>query len=288
MSLTPEALPPLRDVIERHGLFARKALGQHFLLDSNITAKIVRQAGNVKGVNVIEIGPGPGGLTRSLLFSEAKHVFAIEKDERCISALEELNAPFDNRLTIMPADGLEISLPDTVPAPRAIVANLPYNVGTLMLIHWLDDIARLGGDTYVSLTLMFQKEVAERITAVPNTKDYGRLSVMAQWLCETQPCFILPASAFTPPPKIDSAVIRLVPRAKPEFPAEKKTLETVLAAAFGQRRKMLRSALSALASDSVKWLESAGIDPTRRAETLTVKEFCRLAETFSDHKTKTV
>ncbi len=271
-------------MIERHGLFARKSLGQHFLLDSNITAKIVRQAGKLDGLNVIEIGPGPGGLTRSLLFSEAKHVYAIEKDERCISALQELNVACGNRLTVMPADALEISLPGTVPAPRAIVANLPYNVGTLMLINWLDDIARLGGDAYVSLTLMFQKEVAERITAAPNTKDYGRLSVMAQWLCETQPCFILPASAFTPPPKIDSAVIRLVPREKPAFPADKKTLETVLAAAFGQRRKMLRSALSTLATDSVKWLESAGIDPTRRAETLTVKEFCSLAETLSTNK----
>lgn len=283
---TPEQLPPLRDVIERHGLLARKSLGQHFLLDSNITAKIVRQAGKLNDVNVVEVGPGPGGLTRSLLHSEAKHVFAIEKDERCISALQELNAPFDNRLTIMPADALEVSLPETVPAPRAIVANLPYNVGTLMLINWLDDIARLGSSAYVSLTLMFQKEVAERITAVPNTKQYGRLSVMAQWLCETQPCFILPASAFTPPPKIDSAVIRLVPYKQPAFKADKKTLEAILAAAFGQRRKMLRSSLSALATDSVKWLESANIDPTRRAETLTVKEFCSLAETFSEHKSK--
>jgi 16S rRNA (adenine1518-N6/adenine1519-N6)-dimethyltransferase len=281
-----DTLLPLRDVIERHSLFARKSLGQHFLLDSNITAKIVRQAGELNNVHVVEIGPGPGGLTRSLLHSEAQHVYAIEKDERCIGALQELQAASENRLSIIAADGLEFSITEHIPAPRAIVANLPYNVGTLMLIHWLDDIARLGAEAYASLTLMFQKEVADRITANPNSKQYGRLSVMAQWLCDVRPCFTLPASAFTPPPKVDSAVIKLIPRKQPLYPADKKTLEAVLAAAFGQRRKMLRSSLSTLSSDTVKWLESASIDPTRRAETLSIKEFCLLAETWTAHQIK--
>lgn len=278
----PDALPSLRSVIERNGLFARKSLGQHFLLDSNITAKIVRQAGILNGVHVVEVGPGPGGLTRSLLASDATHVHAIEKDERCIAALKELAMAADGRLTIHAADALNFSITTQVPAPRAIVANLPYNVGTQMLLNWLEEIAA-DSTSYVSLTLMFQKEVAERISAAPDCKQYGRLSVMAQWLCDVQPCFTLPASAFTPPPKIDSAVIRLVPRPQPAFPADRKTLEKVLAAAFGQRRKMLRSALSSLTANATAWLESSGINPTRRAETLSVKEFCLLAEQAANY-----
>lgn len=278
------SLPPLRDVIADHGLAARKSLGQHFLLDGNITAKIVRLAGDLAGVNAVEIGPGPGGLTRSLLFSSAAHVYAVERDDRCVAALQGLQEAAGNRLTLIAQDALAFCVPEQVPAPRAIVANLPYNVGTLLLIHWLDDIARLGAGAYESLTLMFQKEVADRLLAQPGSKQYGRLSVLAQWLCDVQPGFTLPASAFTPPPKVDSSVIRLIPRPSPSFPAAKPHLEAVLAAAFNQRRKMLRSSLSALVADSGGFLHAASIDPTRRAETLTVEEFCRLAQRLPAYK----
>lgn len=271
-------LPSLRDVIQRHGLSARKSLGQHFLLDGNITEKIVRLAGDLNGVNVIEVGPGPGGLTRALLASNAAHIYAVERDDRCIAALGELQQAYPARLTLLAEDAMEFAACERVPAPRAIIANLPYNIGTLLLVNWLDDIARLGINAYRSLTLMFQKEVADRLLAQPGSRQYGRLSVIAQWLCEVQPCFTLPASAFTPPPKVDSSVIRLVPREKPLYAADKKTLESALAAAFGQRRKMLRSSLSAFTHNPTELLEKAGIDSTRRAETLSIKEFCLLAD----------
>jgi 16S rRNA (adenine1518-N6/adenine1519-N6)-dimethyltransferase len=270
-------LPPLREVIRSHNLLARKSLGQHFLLDGNITAKIVRAAWDIGGLNVVEIGPGPGGLTRALLASDAARVYAVEKDERCVAALAELHDVYRDRLLVMPHDALSFSLPEHVPAPRAIVANLPYNIGTKLLLNWLDDLAREGPGCYRSLTLMFQKEVAERLTAERGGKEYGRLSVMAQWLCDIEHCFDLPASAFTPPPKVASSVVKLTPLAKPRAPAKKEILEKVLAAAFGQRRKMLRSALSSLSGDTEEWLKAAGIDPKRRAETLSVEEFCALA-----------
>jgi 16S rRNA (adenine1518-N6/adenine1519-N6)-dimethyltransferase len=276
----PASLPPLREVIRRHNLLARKSLGQHFLLDGNITAKIVRSAGDLKSLHVVEIGPGPGGLTRALLMSDAERVYAVEKDERCVAALAELQAAYGDRLAVESHDALTFALPEHIPAPRAIVANLPYNIGTKLLLGWLDDIARLGPGCYRSLTLMFQKEVAERLTAAHGGKDYGRLSVMAQWLCEITPCFDLPASAFTPPPKVASSVVRLVPRQKPLAPADKQTLEKVVAAAFGQRRKMLRSSLSSLSGNPAAWLRKAGIDPARRAETLSVGEFCALASAY--------
>jgi 16S rRNA (adenine1518-N6/adenine1519-N6)-dimethyltransferase len=270
-------LSPLRDVIHRHGLAARKSLGQHFLLDSNITAKIARIAGDLNGVHIIEVGPGPGGLTRALLETQAQHIYAIEKDDRCVDALKELEIFASGRLTLIAEDALEFSAMDNVPGPRAVVANLPYNIGTILLIHWLDDIAAQGENSYKSLTLMFQKEVAGRLFASPNSKAYGRLSVMVQWLCDIEHCFDLPASAFTPPPKVDSSVVKLVPLAVPRFPADRKILASILMAAFGQRRKMLRSSLSSISEDAEKWLKSADIEPTRRAETLAVEEFCRLA-----------
>jgi 16S rRNA (adenine1518-N6/adenine1519-N6)-dimethyltransferase len=278
MDNQPPSLPPLRNVIERFGLSARKSLGQHFLLDNNITEKIVRISGEHTGVNVIEVGPGPGGLTRSLLASDAQCVYAIEKDDRCVAALQELSTLFSERLVIYEQDALKFSYMDIIKAPRAIVANLPYNVGTLLLINWLEDIAVHGREAYRSLTLMFQKEVAERLFASPNSKQYGRLSVFTQWLCDVQHGFDLSPSAFTPPPKVASSVIKLTPRATPLFPADKENLERTVAAAFGQRRKMLRSALSVITKDTNAWLEKAGIDPTRRAETLSVEEFCRLSQ----------
>ena len=271
----PHSLPSLRDIINRYELFAKKSLGQHFLLDSNVTDKIVRINGDLTGINVIEIGAGPGGLTRSLLKSNAKTVYAIEKDDRCVAALGELKAVYGERLVVVAQDALKVSLTELVPAPRAIVANLPYNIGTLLLINWLDDIYK-DKHSYQFMTLMFQKEVAGRIFAEHNSKAYGRLSVIAQWLCETAHCFDLPASAFTPPPKVDSTIVRLVPRSE-KYDAGKENLEKILAASFGQRRKMLRSSLSTIKSDAANWLQAAGINPTRRAESLTVAEFCQLA-----------
>jgi len=272
-----DSLSSLRDVIHRYGLSARKSLGQHFLLDTNITAKIVRMAGSLQGMHVIEIGPGPGGLTRALLQSDAESVTAVEKDERCMGALAELKTVYADRLNIIVQDALSFSSAQHVASPRAIVANLPYNIGTLLLLNWLDDIAKEGAGAYRSLTLMFQKEVAARLFASPGSKQYGRLSVMAQWLCHVEHCFDLPANAFTPPPKVSSSVVRLTPLAAPRYSADKDVLEATLAAAFGQRRKMLRSSLGTLAGDAHAWLEAAGIDPTRRAETLNIEEFCRLA-----------
>jgi 16S rRNA (adenine1518-N6/adenine1519-N6)-dimethyltransferase len=275
----PPTLPPLRDVIQRFGLNARKSLGQHFLLDSNITDKIVHMSGDFSDTHVAEIGPGPGGLTRSLLQSDANRIYAIEKDERCVAALGELVEAYPDRLRIIAQDALEFSCMKTLPAPRAIVANLPYNIGTPLLFGWLADVATHGAESYRFLTLMFQKEVAERIFAPHGSKAYGRLSIMTQWLCDVEHCFDLPASAFTPPPKVASSVIRLTPLRQPRFPANQKTLQAVLAAAFGQRRKMLRSSLSQIVSDTQSWLEATGIDPTRRAETLSIEEFCMLART---------
>ncbi len=273
------SLPPLRDVIQRHGLLARKSLGQHFLLDGNITDKIVRHAGDLAGVNVVEIGPGPGGLTRSLAKSEAAQIYAVERDDRCIAALQELQEALGDRLKLLAQDALSYSIPSHIPAPRAIVANLPYNISTKLLVNWLDDIAK-NPNCYQSLTLMFQKEVAERLYAEPHTRDYGRLSVMTQWLCNVEHCFDLPAAAFTPPPKVTSSVIRLSPLPGPRFAADKPALEATLAAAFGQRRKMLRSSLASL-SGALDALKIAGIDPTRRAETLNIEEFCLLARNLS-------
>lgn len=267
-------LPSLKDTIDRHGLAPKKSLGQHFLLDENLIAKIARCAGDLTKCTTIEIGPGPGGLTRALLAAGA-NVVAIEKDARCVAALAELQAVYPGKLGIIEQDALQADLPALTSAPRKIVANLPYNVGTALLIQWLEDAAC--GGAYLSMTLMFQREVAERIWASPSSKAYGRLSVIAQWLCEVTHHFDLPPGAFSPPPKIHSSVITLAPRALPLYPADKKTLERVVAAAFGNRRKMLRQSLKSLNIDAEALLARANIDGTRRAETLSVEEFCRLA-----------
>jgi 16S rRNA (adenine1518-N6/adenine1519-N6)-dimethyltransferase len=263
--------PPLREVISRFDLRADKSLGQHFLLDPHLLASIVRQAGPLAGLNVIEIGPGPGGLTRALLDSAAAHVTAIEYDPRAVGAITELAATASGRLTILHADAMRSDLPALVPAPRAVVANLPYNIGTALLIRWLTQAAE-----YQSLTLMFQLEVAERICAAPDTPAYGRVSVLAQWLATAAMVMHIPAGAFAPPPKVDSALVRLVPKSEQPSGVEIRAMERLTAAAFGQRRKMLRSALRPLGGAEL--LDAAGIDPTRRAETLSVVEFERLMQ----------
>jgi len=272
-------LPSLKTVIAAHDLLARKSLGQHFLLDSSITDKIALYAGDLTQCNVIEIGPGPGGLTRSLLKAGAKTLYVIEKDDRCIAIMEQLKSIAPDRLEILHGDAMEVDLM-AIPAPRKIVANLPYNVGTALLIEWLGAVYAHGAGAFESLTLMFQKEVAERITAEPGTKDFGRLSVLSQWLCECRYDFELPPEAFSPPPKVTSAVVTLIPRAKPLVDVDKKSLELVVAKAFGQRRKMLRSALKGLAVPVDVLLEKAGIDGTLRAEQLDVVTLCNLAATY--------
>ena len=264
-------LPPLREVIARHKLSARRSLGQHFLLDLNLCARIARAAGDLGRATVIEVGPGPGGLTRALLEAGAARVVAVERDGRCVAALEELAAAYGPRLEVVEGDALETDLAALAPAPRRIVANLPYNVATPLLIGWLKQITDFAG-----LTLMFQKEVADRLTARPGTKDFGRLSVMAQWLCAVRREFNVANTAFTPPPKVASTVVSLTPRPTPLAPADWTALETVTASAFGQRRKMLRKSLQRLDLD----LESLGIDPTARAEDLAVEQFCALARAY--------
>ena len=269
----PQALPPLREVIARFGLDARKALGQNFLLDLNLTGRIARSAGDLGGVTVVEVGPGPGGLTRALLSTGARQVVAVERDHRFVEALQDVVQAAGGRLAIVEADALEVDPVALAPAPRAIVANLPYNVATPLLIGWL---ARI--ESFVSLTLMFQKEVADRLVAPPGGKAYGRLSVITQWRAEARVLFNLPARAFTPPPKVASSVVRLTPRAAPE-PAEWAAVERVTAAAFGQRRKMLRQSLKAL-GDAEALLAEAGIAPTARAEEVDVAGFAALARAF--------
>jgi 16S rRNA (adenine1518-N6/adenine1519-N6)-dimethyltransferase len=269
------ALPPLREVIARHGLAARRSLGQNFLLDLNLTARIARAAAPLERVNVIEIGPGPGGLTRALLLAGAGHVIAIERDARCVAALEELAAAFPGCLTIVAGDALEIDPVALAPPPRKIVANLPYNIATPLLLGWLRAAA-----AYESFTLMFQKEVAERLAAVPRSKAYGRLSVITQWTCEVRPLFDIPPQAFVPPPKVTSSVLRLTPRAAPLAPCERTDLERVVAAGFGQRRKMLRQSLRSLDVDIEALLEAAGAAATARAEELSVEQFCALARAY--------
>ncbi len=265
-------LPPLREVIARHDLRARKSLGQNFLLDLNLTARIARAAGVGPGDSAIEIGPGPGGLTRALLETGAM-VVAVETDARCLDALADLGDAYPGRLIPHHADALAVDLPALAPPPRRIVANLPYNVATTLLLRWLGEI-----DAYESLTLMFQKEVADRLVAGSGSKAYGRLSVLTQWLCETRREFNVDRAAFTPPPKVMSSVITLVPRPAPLAPARRDRLETVTRAAFGQRRKMLRASLKPLGLDPA----SLGIEPTLRAEDLPVEAFCALARALDD------
>jgi len=271
-----EALPPLRDVLTKHGLRADKKLGQHFLLDLNLTAKIVRAAGDVVSGTTIEIGPGPGGLTRSLLAAGA-NVIAIERDLRCAPILEDLVTAYPGKLSVVWGDALKTEAHMLGYAPRRIIANLPYNIGTELLLGWLDHAAQ-----FESLTLMFQAEVGERLVAAPGSKTYGRLSVLVQWLCDVQPIFRIGPQAFTPPPQVDSVVVHLRPRPAPRFAAEKSDIERVTAAAFGQRRKMLRQSLKTLAkdcgfADGTALCAQVGIDPEARAENLSVEQFCALA-----------
>ncbi|HEY6632226.1 MAG TPA: 16S rRNA (adenine(1518)-N(6)/adenine(1519)-N(6))-dimethyltransferase RsmA [Rhizobiaceae bacterium] len=268
-----DGLPPLRDVIERHGLQAKKSLGQNFLLDLNLTGKVARAAGDLTHTTVIEVGPGPGGLTRALLMHGALRVVAIERDERCLAALAEVAAHYPGRLEVIPGDALKTDFSAIAgDGPARIVANLPYNIGTELLVRWLT--VPEWPPFYSSLTLMFQREVAERIVARPGTGSYGRLGVLAGWRTEARIAFDVPPQAFTPPPKVTSSVVHLTPRESP-LPANVKTLGRVTEAAFGQRRKMLRQSLKSLGGERL--LEAAGIDATRRAETLSVEEFVRLA-----------
>jgi len=272
-------LPPLREVIARHGIAARKSLGQNFLLDLNLTARIARAAGDLTGATVIEVGPGPGGLTRALIAEGARHVVAIERDERCIAALEEIAERYPGRLTIVAADALTVDMGALAPDPKTggptmVVANLPYNIATPLLIGWLK--AEPWPPWYRSLTLMFQREVAERIAVAPGAKSYGRLGVLAGWRSEAAILFDVPGRAFTPSPAVTSSVVHLVPRPSP-LACDPAMLERVTAAAFGQRRKMLRQSLKTLGLDASALLTAAGIDETRRAEEIDVAGFVALA-----------
>lgn len=274
-ALAADGLPPLRSVVERDGLLARKSLGQHFLFDLNLTGRIAAAAGELSTGTTIEVGPGPGGLTRALLAHGARAVVAVERDRRFLPALEEIAGRYPGRLSVLEADALDIEAHALGDAPRRIVANLPYNVGTKLLVGWL---AR--PEAFESVTVMLQKEVVERIVAPPASEAYGRLAVAAQWRWSPRRLFDVPASAFVPPPRVASAVVRLVPREAPLAPAEPAMLERIVAAAFGQRRKMLRSALRALGQDPVPRLAAAGLDGDRRAETLSIEEFCALARAY--------
>ena len=269
------SLPPLRDVIARHGLAARKSLGQHFLLDLNLTAKIARAAGDLTGADVLEVGPGPGGLTRGLLAEGARKVLAIEKDSRCLPALEQIRTAYPDRLEIVEGDALEIDVAARLTPPIRIVANLPYNIGTELLTRWLDPPE--WPPFWDSLTLMFQREVAERIVAQPGSKAYGRLAILAAWRSDARIVMEIPPQAFTPPPKVHSAVVQLTALPGPRYPADTKTLQMVVARAFGQRRKMLRASLKGLAPDIEDRLLAVGIEPTDRAETVDLERFCALS-----------
>ena len=266
---TVAELPPLREVIARHGLAARRSLGQHFLLDGNLTDRIAREAGDLTGRHVIEIGPGPGGLTRSLLASNAASITAVELDARAIGAVTELAEIAGGRLRVIAGDALSLDLASLVPPPRQVVANLPYNIASPLLVGLLRHAA-----VFERLTLMFQQEVAERICAQADTPAYGRLSVLAQWTCDARIVMRLPPTAFTPAPKVSSAVVSLTPHAQQPDPTVFVRMEALTAAAFGQRRKMLRGSLRGLGGETL--LARAGIAPERRAETLSVAEFDRL------------
>ncbi len=259
----------------RFDIAAQKSLGQHFLFDLNLTRRIVSVAGDLTGINVVEIGAGPGGLTRALLESDARHVFAIERDPRAIAALNELAEHAAGRLTVIAADALETDLTAITPYPRRVVANLPYNVGTQLLINWLTQ-----ADTFLGFTLMFQKEVAERLVATQGSKSYGRLSVLARWLTEPRTQFGVPASAFVPPPNVTSSVIGLEVRATPLAPARREDLEIVTRAAFGQRRKMLRRSLAQIGGADI--LTAANVPDDVRAEDLSVEQFCAIARVLAD------
>ena len=277
-----DGLPPLREVVERHGLMAQKALGQNFLFDLNLTGRIARSAGPLEGRTVVEIGPGPGGLTRALLANGAGRVIAIERDRRCMPALAEIAAHYPGRLEVVDGDALAVDLSGLLGGgPARIVANLPYNIGTPLLVGWLS--AEPWPSWWASLTLMFQREVAERIVATPEQRAaYGRLAVLANWRCETKILFDVPKTAFVPQPKITSSIVQLVPRQDPE-PCDRRLLERVTLAAFGQRRKMLRQSLKAVLAEPAAMIEAAGLSPTMRAEEVSVSGFVALANALAAH-----
>lgn len=276
----PDGLPPLRDVIRAIGLSARRSLGQNFLLDFNLTRRIARAAGPLQGATIVEIGPGPGGLTRALLLEGADRVIAIEKDERCLPALAAIAERYPGRLEIIAADAREVDYRRLALAPPArIVANLPYSVATPLLVGWLKTDP--WPPWFDRLVLMFQREVALRIVAKPGAKDFGRLAVLSQWRTAPRIVLNLPAAAFTPRPKVESCLVELVPKAMAEPACEVARLERVTAAAFGQRRKMLRSSLRQLTADSDALLEGLGIDPKARAEELQIADFCRIANALA-------
>ncbi len=272
---TIDGLPPLREVIAAHDLQAKKQLGQNFLLDLNLTAKIARMAGDLSGCDVLEVGPGPGGLTRGLLAEGARRVLAVEKDARCLPALAEIAAAYPGRLDVINGDALEVDVLSHLTPPIRIVANLPYNVGTELLIRWLTPDR--WPPFWESLTLMFQKEVAERIVAKPRSDHYGRLALLAQWRCDARIVLTLPPEAFTPAPKVHSAVVHLTRLPEPRYPADGKVLSRITAMAFNQRRKMLRSSLKGLGPEIEARLVAAGIEPTARAEEIGLDKFCALA-----------
>jgi 16S rRNA (adenine1518-N6/adenine1519-N6)-dimethyltransferase len=282
-----DSLPPLREVVAAHGLAAKKSLGQNFLYDLNLTGKIARAAGPLEEATILEIGPGPGGLTRALLAEGAKKVIAVERDERCLAALSEISAHYPDRLDVIGADAMTLDYPKLlegrgVAGPLRICANLPYNIGTPLLIGWLTQ--KDWPPFYERMVLMFQREVAERIVATPAERaDYGRLGVLAGWRCEARILFDVPPSAFTPPPKITSSVVEFLPRARP-LDCQVKALEAVTLAAFGQRRKMLRQSLKSLPRpvDVLDLLAQAGIEPTKRAEEVEIAGFCALARAYAE------
>jgi 16S rRNA (adenine1518-N6/adenine1519-N6)-dimethyltransferase len=273
-------LPPLREVIHRHGLAARKSLGQNFLLDLNLTTRIARSAGPLEGVTVVEVGPGPGGLTRALLASGARRVIAIERDQRCFAALAEIAERYPDRLTVIAGDALDVDMGAQVAgAPARIVANLPYNIATQLLVAWLN--VEPWPPWYDAMVLMFQREVAERIVAGPGSKSYGRLSVLTGWRSSARILFDIPPAAFVPRPNVTSSVVRLEPRQAP-LPSDRRLLERAAQAAFGQRRKMLRQSLRTLTADPLRLLAAAGIEPTARAEDVPMEGYVRLARALGE------
>jgi 16S rRNA (adenine1518-N6/adenine1519-N6)-dimethyltransferase len=275
-----DGLPPLREVIERHDFSARKSLGQNFLLDLNLTARIARSAGPLEDATVIEVGPGPGGLTRALLALGAKRVIAIERDERALGALAEISARYPGRLDVVCADAMTYDPRPLLGGARAkIVANLPYNIATPLLIGWLESDP--WPPWYDCMVLMFQREVAERIVATENDEAYGRLGVLANWRAQTKMLFDISPQAFVPPPKVTSSVVRFIPRDEPE-PCDRRLLEQITAAAFGQRRKMLRQSLKSLGVDPARLAAAAGVEPTRRAETIPVSGFVAMARELAN------
>ena len=277
---TIDGLPPLREVIASYDLVAKRQLGQNFLLDLNLTAKIARLAGDLAGSDVLEIGPGPGGLTRGLLVEGARRVVAVEKDPRCIAALQDVAAAYPGRLEVIEGDAMQVDMAALLTPPVRIAANLPYNVGTELLIRWLTP--KIWPPFWTSMTLMFQREVALRITAKAGDDHYGRLAILCQWRSEAKIVMHLPPEAFTPAPKVHSAVVHLTRLEEPRFPADAKTLQRVVAAAFGQRRKMLRSSLKPLGGDVEALLLAANIPPTARAEEIELERFCALARAVAE------